>query len=93
MEKKYDYIFTDMKMKRMQGDEFIHETRLLPNGDTYYFIVTGGVTTNNTNNNKSENDYRKICDAYIEKPFTEETILEVLNTVLAQAKDDSRKVS
>ena len=72
-QKKYDYICTDMKMKRMQGDEFIQAAKNLPLGDTKYFIITGGVSSNQLENNK------KLANGYIKKPFTEDSIYLVLS--------------
>jgi CheY-like chemotaxis protein/two-component sensor histidine kinase len=71
--KKYDYIFTDMNMKRIGGDEFILKARELPYGDTKYFIVTGGVLRNNVDKIKH------IISGYITKPFTEESVYTVLS--------------
>lgn len=74
--KKYDYICTDMKMKRMQGIDFIKEARKLPNGDTGIFIITGGVTNNYSEDNSL--DLGKAADGFIMKPFSEDSIYEVL---------------
>ncbi|MBT3980720.1 MAG: response regulator [Bacteriovoracaceae bacterium] len=75
--KRYDYICTDMKMQRMQGEEFINKARKLPNGDTGFFIVTGGVTTNYSEKKRAE--LWNIADGYIKKPFTEESLYNVLS--------------
>jgi PAS domain S-box-containing protein len=64
--KRYDYICTDMEMKRMHGIEFIKESRNLPNGNTNIFIITGGVNT------KDRENLRKTINGYITKPFTTE---------------------
>lgn len=72
----YDYICTDMKMPKMTGDQFIEESKKLPNGKTNYFIITGGVTTNFSKERRAS--LREIADGYIKKPFTEESIYEVL---------------
>ena len=74
LKNKYDYIFTDMKMARMQGDEFIKESR---NGDTRYFIVTGGVSTNTTVQEREE--LYNLAEAYIDKPFSPETIAKTIS--------------
>ena len=74
---KYDYICTDMKMKRIQGDEFIKKARVLPNGDTKYFIITGGVSTNLTPSECEE--LYNLADYYIEKPFDYDTIFDALH--------------
>ncbi len=75
--KKYDYICTDMKMKRMQGMEFIKEARKLPNGDTHYFIITGGVTTNYADKIHNENELA--VAGYLTKPFTQKDLYNILH--------------
>ena len=61
----------------MQGEEFINKARKLPNGDTGFFIVTGGVTTNYSEKKRAE--LWNIADGYIKKPFTEESLYNVLS--------------
>lgn len=71
---QYDYISTDMKMKRLQGIEFIKEYRKLPNSNAKVFVVSGGVSI----------DYEKvlgnIIDGSIIKPFTEESLHKMLSS-------------
>lgn len=75
--KKYDYICTDMRMKRMQGMDFIKKARKLPNGNTGIFIITGGLTTDYSSGDRQE--LKRIADGYITKPFSEDSIYEVLS--------------
>ena len=76
-EKKYDYICTDMTMPRMSGDKFIEEAKKLPYGNTLYFVISGGVAINYSKGNNSK--LKSIADGNIKKPFTEESIFEVLS--------------
>ncbi|MBT4789958.1 MAG: response regulator [Halobacteriovoraceae bacterium] len=76
-ENKYDYICTDMKMLKMQGDQFITEAKKLPNGNTKYFIITGGVTTNYSDIKNI--DLSQLASGYIQKPFTEKSLYKALS--------------
>lgn len=75
---KFDFVCTDMKMQRMQGWELIKEGRKLSYGDIFYFIITGGVSISPLQDKDSE--LEKLGDGYIRKPFTEESILEMLTS-------------
>ena len=66
-----------MTMPRMSGDKFIEEAKKLPYGNTLYFVISGGVAINYSKGNNSK--LKSIADGNIKKPFTEESIFEVLS--------------
>lgn len=75
-EKNYDFICTDMKMKRMQGDQFIINAKKHISEDCAVFIITGGVTENYMESNN--NVLSDLINGQIDKPFTPKTIAKVL---------------
>ncbi|MBF0206143.1 MAG: PAS domain S-box protein [Oligoflexia bacterium] len=69
---KYDYIITDIKMPKLNGDQLILEMKKLNILETKILIITGGITSDFT-----ENQHRIIEEnvyGIISKPFSKENI-------------------
>lgn len=75
--KKYDFICTDMKMKRMQGDQFIVEAKKVVGDECAIFIITGGVTDNYMDN--ADNVLSDLINGQIDKPFTPKSIAKIFS--------------
>jgi PAS domain S-box-containing protein len=78
--KKYNYICTDFMMPIMNGNEFIKIAKNHPNGiNAKFYIISGGVTSNQ--NNDPELPLENLANGFIQKPFTQESIYNVLTKV------------
>jgi signal transduction histidine kinase/CheY-like chemotaxis protein len=73
---KYDYILTDITMKRVSGIELIESIRSLENGKTNIFIISGAVGADVTEEKREE--IQKNIREFIFKPFSKKTILGAL---------------
>jgi two-component system sensor histidine kinase EvgS len=78
--KKYDLIFTDIKMPKMDGEEFIEKAKKIQPSSTNFVIMTGGVTKDYTKDVGV--DLKSLADALISKPFSLEVIEETLRDYL-----------
>jgi PAS domain S-box-containing protein len=75
--KKFNYICTDLMMPAMNGNEFIKIAKKHPNGiNAKFYIISGGVTSNQNNDKSLPLD--NLADGFIQKPFTQESIYNVL---------------
>ncbi len=79
--KEYDLIYTDMKMPKMNGEEFINKAKLIQPEKTRFIIVTGGVTKDYTK--EVGVDLHSLADANITKPFSIESIEVTLRNFLS----------
>ncbi|MFT6070988.1 MAG: two-component system sensor histidine kinase EvgS [Bacteriovoracaceae bacterium] len=79
-DKDYDLIYTDIKMPKMDGEEFIKKAKLVQPSSTNFVIMTGGVTKDYAKDVGVELD--SLADAFILKPFTLEVIEETLRDYL-----------
>lgn len=76
-QKRYCYICADIRMPGMDGDEFIKRAKELPNGsNSKYFFISGGVTTGFDKEKRL--DLWKLADGFIQKPFTRESLYNVM---------------
>lgn len=75
--KRFDYLLTDLKMPRLNGDELIQKTWSDPaNKDLKRFVITASLKSN-----WSELDQENLTnyiDGYILKPFTKEGVYKLL---------------
>jgi len=77
--RKYGYIFTDLKMPKMNGEELIKEVRKLDIPNIKIFAITGGITGDFSGNNLNISSLE--IDTYILKPFTEQVIYDALTQI------------
>lgn len=75
-ENNYDFIFTDIKMKRMQGYEFLKKCKKDIQSNCKVFVVTAGIT----NQAKEENQhiFDNLVTAQVDKPFSRDSIKNTL---------------
>jgi len=67
----FDYIFTDLVMPNLRGEEFLVEAKKIVDSKTNFFIISGL----NQNKHLSSSD-----DVFIRKPFNIEDIINALST-------------
>ncbi|MFW5888023.1 MAG: PAS domain S-box protein, partial [Bacteriovoracia bacterium] len=73
----YDYIFTDIKMPHINGDELLaiaKEKNLTPNSK--FIIMTGGILTDYTQEQRQK--LRSDAQGYLRKPFILKDVVSVL---------------
>lgn len=76
--RKYDYVFSDMKMPDIFGDVFIERAHELPNGRSRYFLITGGVDVDYSSDQWAH--FQTLINGVIPKPFTRSMVREVLES-------------
>jgi len=74
--RNFDFVFTDMMMPTMNGEEFLNEAEKLELKKTKFIIVTGNIALNEEQLPNSS--YHKMIHAYVHKPFTNKDIQNVI---------------
>ncbi len=82
----FDFLITDLKMPRMNGDVLIVEVaKIRP--DTKVIVITGGIVTEYS---KEQRDIiRQYADAYLKKPLKAATLREALDLAVENKKKRS----
>ena len=70
---KYDYIITDLKMPKVNGEKLVQEARRL-GGNEKIIVMTGGIVTEYTK--EQRHALRELANGYLKKPFRIEEIYE-----------------
>jgi len=73
----FKYVFIDLKMPEMSGEEFIEAVSKLPNKESTLFVVTGAIAPDISNELNLK--YKGVLKKCILKPFTKEDIQDLLN--------------
>ena len=77
--KKYDYVCTDFMMPELNGKEFIKLAKKLNKShETKFYIISGGILSQSQNS--AIDDLESLIDGFIQKPFTPESIYQVLKS-------------
>ena len=76
----FDYIFTDIKMPKMSGDQLLHKAITLPHLKTSKFIIiTGGIDTDYSDQQR-EHLHSK-ASGCITKPFSMQDVIDSINAL------------
>lgn len=75
-ENKYDFVFTDMKMPIMCGDELVLKAKEINDYPTVYFMITGGPSFDESGEDNKR--LLQLVDEFIDKPFDTQTIYNLI---------------
>ena len=74
---RFDFVITDVKMKRLSGDQVLVQARKLRHlENTHFVVITGGILTDYT---KEQRDViRELAHGFLRKPFDADDVAKVL---------------